>query len=246
MFCVPKSGLPTPVSRPPAGARRQRAFTLNELLVVIALAVLVMALAVPAFNAITGSRTLESAENQISSFLASTRAQAIGLQEPRGVIFFEDVSGQVTLAQVYFPPELTRPAIDLVGTSDELSLPIGIGLQGVPNGTGTAYPWNAYAVIMFDGEGRLMQDGVRVHSPSSLYDRLPANAPLNVVRTKLSAPLASNVVPPADQTTNIGFVLYDKPAYEQQADNAAKDTWMKENAVPFLINRYNGTLLRGE
>ena len=214
--------------------RSRRAFTLNELLIVIGLAVVIVGLAIPAFNAITGSRTLDSAENQISSYLGATRAQAIGLQEPRGVILFTDPdTARVTLVQVYYPPGVTRPQLELLGTADELKLPVGVGLQGIPNGTGAAgqtpaYPWPLYAVVMFDGDGKLLNDFVSYPAGSTLAQRI--KNPGSLPNTTLS---------------NIGFVLYDKPGFEAQA-TANRNKWMQENAIPFLVNRYNGTLLRGE
>jgi len=218
----------------PDGRRLRLGFTLNELLVVIALAVLVLALAVPAFNVITGGRTIESAENQLSSYLASTRAQAIGLQEPRGVLIFDDpATGRITAMQVYYPPGVNRPEIDLLGLSEEMSVPVGIGLQGIPNGPGVAYPWKEYAIIMFDGDGKLLSEFVSITAASDLGKRL-------------SSPAAGTLpVPLASTMSNIGFVLYDEPAYAAQA-TGNQDKWLQENAVPFLVNRYNGTLMRGE
>jgi prepilin-type N-terminal cleavage/methylation domain-containing protein len=67
-----------------------RGFTLAELLIVIALIVLLVAMAVPAFNFITGSRSVDGAQNQIAAFLGRARSEAIGLQEVRGVFFFLD------------------------------------------------------------------------------------------------------------------------------------------------------------
>jgi len=69
---------------------RKKAVTLNELLIVIAIIVLMIGLALPAFNALSGSRSLESAQNQVSAYLGQARAQAIGVQEARGVFFFLD------------------------------------------------------------------------------------------------------------------------------------------------------------
>src|SRR5262245_38098701 len=72
------------------GVLTRRAFTVTELLIVIGIIVLVIALAVPAFNVITGSKSIESANNQISAFLARARNEAIGLQEIRGIAFYPD------------------------------------------------------------------------------------------------------------------------------------------------------------
>src|SRR5437870_2843454 len=78
--------------------RRRFAFTLNELLVVMALIIIVLAIAIPAFSLITSGKSIESAENQVSAFLAATRSDAIGLQEPRGAMFFVDpASNRVTM-----------------------------------------------------------------------------------------------------------------------------------------------------
>src|SRR5438093_5929261 len=63
-------------------------FSLTEILIVIALIVLILALAMPAFNFITGGRSQDAALNQISAFLARARTEAVGLQEIRGVMFY--------------------------------------------------------------------------------------------------------------------------------------------------------------
>src|SRR5947207_7305858 len=82
------------------------AFSLTEILIVIALIVLLLALAIPAFSFITGSRSIDGAANQISAFLGRARAEAIGLQEVRGVMFFVDPTKQRTnLAIVHETPE---------------------------------------------------------------------------------------------------------------------------------------------
>src|SRR5213592_2939679 len=69
-------------------------FTLTEILVVIALIVLLLVLAVPAFNLITGGKSIEGATNQLSAALGRARAQAIGLQKPTGVMFFIEPRSQ--------------------------------------------------------------------------------------------------------------------------------------------------------
>jgi type II secretory pathway pseudopilin PulG len=132
-------------------ARRRVAFTMTELLIVIALIVLLLALAIPAFSFITGSKSVDGAVNQISAFLGRARSEAIGLQEVRGVMFFIDpATERVTLAMVHqtTAPKGAAPDfihdinpsdgtddidvyLDLVPDADFLPLPPGISAQFV-------------------------------------------------------------------------------------------------------------------
>jgi prepilin-type N-terminal cleavage/methylation domain-containing protein len=123
----------------------QNGFTLAELLIVIALIVLLVAMAVPAFNFITGSRSVDGAQNQIAAFLGRARAEAIGVQETCGVFFFLDPQTDrvnMTLVHPVTPPAtFVGPAnevecwLDLgtiVTTEPEfLALPSGVGVQFV-------------------------------------------------------------------------------------------------------------------
>src|SRR5687768_5966656 len=92
---APRSKINNPKSKIP------RAFTLVEMLIVIGLILLIILIALPAFNAMTGSRSLESAQNQISALLNRARMEAIGLQEHRGLLFYIDPTTQrITCALV--------------------------------------------------------------------------------------------------------------------------------------------------
>jgi type II secretory pathway pseudopilin PulG len=88
---------------------RKRAFTLTELLIVIGLLVLMLVLALPAVNFITGARSTESATNVIGALLGSARSQAIAQQSNVGVLFFWDrtkeqtVGGLCATAQIWDP-----------------------------------------------------------------------------------------------------------------------------------------------
>jgi type II secretory pathway pseudopilin PulG len=77
------------------------AFTLIELLVVIGLLVLLLAMAVPAFNYITGARSVESARNMVNAMLGRMRLAALSTGTPCGVIFYVDqATGRTTMATV--------------------------------------------------------------------------------------------------------------------------------------------------
>ncbi len=76
-------------------------FTLTELLIVIALIVLLLAMAVPAFKFITGGRSIDGAQNIVSAMLGRARARAIETERDAGVAFYLDpVTGRSTMTIV--------------------------------------------------------------------------------------------------------------------------------------------------
>ncbi len=89
-----------PHSRRVSAGSRRRGFTLVELMIAVAIVVLLIGLALPVFRVINGSRSQEGASNQIASFLARARTDAIGLQTPTGVAFFQDATGRSLMAEV--------------------------------------------------------------------------------------------------------------------------------------------------
>jgi type II secretory pathway pseudopilin PulG len=209
------------------------AFTLTELLIVIGLIVLILVLAVPALDFITGSRSIDGAQNQISAMLGRARAEAIGLQEPMGIAFFRDpANDRITMALVEYTDTTADPAetIDFIEFRDQQVLQPGIGMQLV-NDPPPGEPDDPYVlagVIMFDGFGRVVHQQYEV-----------AGTNIEVQHT------ANGSVPtdfPSPVYSQFGFVLYDRAAYE----NVGDDAWLDANALPVLVNRYNGTLVKGE
>ena len=80
---------PAPILDRPRPLRR-RGFTLAEMLVVIGIILLVLAIALPAFTAIIGSRSKEAAQNIVAASLVRARSEAIRRGTPCGVFFFVD------------------------------------------------------------------------------------------------------------------------------------------------------------
>jgi prepilin-type N-terminal cleavage/methylation domain-containing protein len=124
--------------------RKNRAFTLTELLIVMGIIVLVVAVAVPSFRAITGGRSVEAAQNQLAAFIQRARQEAIGVQEMRGVAFIMATDADRPTAVMV--REVARPAptspgefaavdvwLDVVSDRDAISLPAGVGFQMIDN-----------------------------------------------------------------------------------------------------------------
>jgi type II secretory pathway pseudopilin PulG len=138
-----------PSTRPATG------FTITELLIVIAIIVLVLAMAVPAFNAITGNKSEAAMMNTISAMLARARTEAVGVQQMRGIMFYYDPNDgntKVALVRQVDPPTPNSSAItprfpmqnidvylDLTSDRDVLTLPAGIGVQTIDDNSGAIY-----------------------------------------------------------------------------------------------------------
>lgn len=126
-----------PAGRPGVSRAAAGGFTLVEMLVVMFVIVLAIALSIPAIRSLTGTKSQQAAQNTISAFLARERAEAIGLEQPRGVLFYIDkATDRVTLAAVKISPWQTGDAtsgtqaamvyLDMVPDHDTMILPPGI------------------------------------------------------------------------------------------------------------------------
>jgi len=276
--------------------RKTSAFTLTEILIVIGVIVLLLALAVPALRVMTGGRSIEGAENQLSAFLGRARGQAITFQEIRGVMFYKDMTGKTFMTMVQ-QADANRPdvdvMIDLVPDSDVFALPSGVDVHTmddavVSGGSRTDEGFVGYntrlanetvtlpatvlrygGAILFEADGQLAR--VTYSFPSGgtimqlLYDTPspPAGDGLTLSDTGLPSPR---------QRSQLGLVLFDREAYlganppasgiagvgspddDDMIDGGssltneekAEEEWIDKNATPLLINRYNGSLIRGE
>ena len=125
-----ETGSPTARHAASRGSRR-RAFTLTELLIVMGVIILAVTLAIPAIRALTGSRSEQAAQNVLAGVLARARTEAIGLQEPQGVLFLIDpISDRVTCVQVVASPAQI-PITGVSNSSDVLTVTGPFGLASV-------------------------------------------------------------------------------------------------------------------
>jgi prepilin-type N-terminal cleavage/methylation domain-containing protein len=214
--------------------KKNKGFTLIEMLVVMAIIVLAVGLAVPAIRALAGTGSTQAAQNTVSAYLARARTEAIGLQNVQGVMFFIDpATDRVNCAQVMASP--FKPGdipgityLDLAPDHDYLSLPPATRVETMKDsGTPNVDPFpnarylgfNSYSgsttaiggVILFDGSGRLASPayGFRFIDRSS-----GTGAP-----TSLGQMAFATQPPPVDRwpatavkfiRSQIAFTLYDQ------------------------------------
>lgn len=232
---------------PASKAPRRGGFTLTEVLIVIGLILLVITIAIPVMSALTGGRSVDAAQNQISAALARARQDAMALQEPHGIIFFPDPdTGRVVLAEVYYPEFRNYVSrLELLPEREELELPVGIGCQVFPHADtgGGAPPFPVVGVIMFDGVGRVTSRSYYIKDeknsitdqPNQLWKRLRLSGITPTPKVGQTGPTV---------LTQLGVLLFDQAAYaDAPADDNSKAAFLKDNATPLLLNRYNGALL---
>jgi prepilin-type N-terminal cleavage/methylation domain-containing protein len=236
-------------------AHSRRAFTLTELLVVIGVIVLVLAMAVPLFNVMSGDRGVEGAQNVLSAMLQRARARAIAVQEPRGLFFFENpATGEYTLCIVKIQPTQTTsglvPAIELDPQDDE-AVPLGRGaaMTSVFAVAQSSSLYNRrylpYGVVMFDGLGRTQPTQYVIYTDNRSD---PTKSSFDLIRR---FGLGGILTPNLELSTN-AFLLYTRSKFQKQGDDNPNQfgsrslTWLDENGSNQIVNRYNGTLIKGD
>jgi prepilin-type N-terminal cleavage/methylation domain-containing protein len=254
--------------------RRTRGFSLTELLVVIGIIVVILAMAVPLFNIMTGSRSIEASHNTVSAMLQRARARAMGIQEPRGVLFFNDtVANKVAMVMVRI---IDKPIS--VSSSEPLSYPLELDevnadAEYLQTGVGVAFhrpTINAQGgrvdptggtdinkllgrpngLVMFDGHGRLKSVNGQVFwaKPNQL-----SNGALNTELYKAFFDRWDGQATDATEWSSETIMLYDRkalaslpPATSPLEFSTDQTTWLNQNANLLLVSRYNGTIIKGE
>jgi Tfp pilus assembly protein FimT len=212
------------------------------MLIVMGIIVVVALVAVPSFRALTGGRSIEGAQNQLSAAMARARTEAMGLQVPRGILFFRDPDTKRIGLMMVRPATGNTAApwnLDLAPDRDSLLLPAGVGVQAIASNpindrylgyisydsrTSNPTPEVHYgSVVLFDGQGRVIVD------PYRLATRVDPDGtgPLTYVATEmgkwvyanpsLAAGTAADANLPTDTspafTSSVGVVLFDEDAF---------------------------------
>jgi type II secretory pathway pseudopilin PulG len=80
---------------------RAGGFTLVEIMVVLSIIILILAVGMPVWHAMTGNNSVAAAQNQVAAALANARGDAIYHRQTIGVLFFIDpVNDQTAMAEV--------------------------------------------------------------------------------------------------------------------------------------------------
>ena len=238
---------------------RRPGFTLVEMLIVMGIIVLAITMAVPAIRALTGSKSQSVAQNTISAFLARTRAEAIGLQQVQGVLFYIDPATQrVTLVQVYDSADSNGVAyLDLVADRDQLALPPGLRLFTVldapPAGISDLFQTSASPLFRYMGFNDVVSNSAASYLSNStslggviLFDGNGRTVAIPygfrfVDSTGAATAMGTLAFPGATPSANwpntpnkyfrsqIAFVLADQQAYDNYHDTASGQTTSEAN-----------------
>lgn len=226
--------------------RARAGFSLTELIIVVGIIILFIAVAVPAFNLITGRQSIAGAQNILSAEVANVRMRAIGQQRPMGLLFVVDSAERVAIHRL----ELVDRAndyvlLDRVPEADPVLLPAGIGVQFV---RAAGSPTGRYAGFIDGGKpvGRVM-----LFSASGRLDLTPFWFRANGTQLGQMLDLSSNTPPGgAGLTPEVGLVLFDRASFASQfnpadtGDEDAEEDWLDSNGTLLILSRYNGTFVQ--
>jgi prepilin-type N-terminal cleavage/methylation domain-containing protein len=167
---------------------------------------------------------------------------------------------------------LSNQGLDLVAGTDFQLLPAGVGLQVInsnPAGVANFDRYLRIGCILFDGKGRFTSVPWSVPLGTTIGQAMRLKADLDL--TKPPGALA-----PGALVSGFGVVLYDRQSFLAQAgasegdfifspsgsgktffdipptfpanwtDEQNEENWIDSNSLPLLINRYDGTIIKGE
>ncbi|MCX5658753.1 MAG: prepilin-type N-terminal cleavage/methylation domain-containing protein [Planctomycetota bacterium] len=255
---------PNPTRLEPAFARRLRAFTLIELLMVVAVISILLASSVPLVRAVLQANALDSGLNQVSAALNTARAVALRDGTDAAVFVLGNPSdGRVNLRIVKFTGTITGAGkmrfTDLDDRPPE-RLPLNIGIRGY-SPTPIALPgarttnWTVPAPFAYDPNtpGALQSTvyfAVWFGSDGTTRTSTPAG-----VSTIEYQPVAGGLTPVLDAQPVPLLLIYDDHAFGEYFAGLAPatptiDNWITDPGISTKttirlvnFNRYSGLIV---
>jgi prepilin-type N-terminal cleavage/methylation domain-containing protein len=211
----------------------RQAFTITELLVVVAIIAIVLTLGVEGWRAMVGHSSAEGASNQISAFVGRAREDAKAMRTPRGVLLFENTRGEVIMAMVHHDDPSGRPTqVEMVPESEVQVLRSGVGALFIGSSTPR---YSLPGLLLFDGHGQLLVRDFSIRKDGKLGGGKEADP-----EKKLMG-LQDDYYGPV---THLGVTLFRRGDWEGQPKDK-RDEWLDKKGKQLFVNRYSGTLLDG-
>lgn len=169
-------------------------------------------------------------------------------------VYWQLVDKTANVAPIMAPfVHLTAPSpivIDLVGDRDRVLMPTGIDVRGAGNtaiNNGITSRYFNPTVVMFDSNGMLATMPFEILFGGAMASQMDKSTALPVFSTATpTAPsFYGNAGLPNVLTSQIGIVLFDDELFKN-VNPSPVDSWIDTNSTPVMINRYNGTLVKGE
>jgi prepilin-type N-terminal cleavage/methylation domain-containing protein len=243
----------------------RRAFTLIELVTVVAIMGAVAALALPAIGALTKDNSRAQAANQVRAYVSLARSLAIAQHRMVGVVFLEEtgkyalpVHGGQTAMQLFAEDYEQAGYNCAAGNTVFVAygpvreyLPAGIRVaalnddaaRGVMTGDEASATVGRTRAVLFDAQGRLItRHGLaRPDLGTASAGAYPwAMGDWNFTTKRGNASLGMS---------SPGILLYDGMAYEaahiapDHSGDGARNAWLKGHANVVLVNANTGALL---
>jgi type II secretory pathway pseudopilin PulG len=160
------------------------------------------------------------------------------------------------------------PPLEIRADTELLPLPSGIGVQTICNcfftntGARQTDGYLNFGVILFDGQGRIVGQNYGVSASSKLMTSSSLNTDYPTVGQSPPIYYGSQL----GLQSQFGLVVFQREAFVSQnfptnepayttaninqasaySTQQAEENWLDQNATPLLIDRYTGTLIKGD
>ena len=243
--CGPDARLPVTCNLSPVTSLRRAAFTMVELLTVLAIMVIVAAISIPAFAALFAGNNMVQAQNQLSAAVAGARTLALQNHTDVALIFFEEPGHAGESAYAY---EQESPGQGGEPPAPTAAVPSVLYFQPMPQESvqylpkgvyvatlvGTA---NSYGVYNADNGFAMPPQQLPAISGGAATIYQPNNS---TVPSNQAAPLRAIVFDGAGHLTILSSMILQQPEQVDQPGTTTAITWWTGPAVGNSGTNYFG------